>query len=69
MDDDFAIKFPDFPDLNFNMNEANIDKDTLDKIDEYLRNDIEEQDKLIRKLAEFERRLDSLNELKVKGNH
>lgn len=57
MDEEFTLKFPD---LNFNLNEIIIDKSTVEKIHEYLQNDIEEQDLLIKKLIEFEKKLDGL---------
>lgn len=57
-EDNFSFKFPD---LDLNLKDINLDKandDTIKKINEYLDNDILEQDLLIKKLDEFEKLLD-----------
>lgn len=59
MNDDFSFKFPDL-DLSFkDIDIPTVDNPTLTKIYEYLANDIEEQNILIHKLLELEKRLDS----------
>lgn len=57
-DDEFSFKFPEL-DLNFkDIDMSALDKSTLSKIHEYLDNDIQEQGSLIKRLMEFERRID-----------
>lgn len=59
LEDEFSFKFPEL-DLNFkDIDMSTVDKSTLSKIHEYLDNDIQEQNHLIKKLEEFERRIDT----------
>lgn len=60
-EDDFSFKFPEL-DLNFKDIDVTVtDKSTIDKINEYLDNDIKEYDNLIRKLLDFEKKLDFIH--------
>ena len=62
LEDEFTFKFPDL-NLDFeeiDKNENSKSTDTLNKIYEYLDEDIEEQDILLKKLLDFERRLDQI---------
>lgn len=54
--DEFSFKFPefDFTDLN----PPAINKNTIDKINEYLDADIKDQITLLNKLVEFEKKID-----------
>lgn len=55
--DDFSFKFPEFDFKDFEV--PAINKSTLDKIHEYLDADIQDQNLLLQKLIEFERKLDT----------
>lgn len=60
-EDEFSFKFPDL-DLNFKeIDVMDIDKNTITKINQYLDNDIQEQDLFIKRLLEFEKKLDLIN--------
>lgn len=62
LEDEFTFKFPDL-NLDFeeiDKNENSKSTDTLNKIYEYLDEDIEEQDILLKKLLDFERKLDQI---------
>lgn len=58
LEDEFSFKFPE---LNFDFKDIDtdhkIDVNILNKIYEYLDNDIKEQDAFIRMLLEFEKKL------------
>jgi hypothetical protein len=57
-EDEFSFKFPE---LNLDFGEIDkkeYSKSTLEKIFEYLDEDIEEQNLLLKKLLDFERKLD-----------
>lgn len=59
-DDEFSFHFPEL-DLNIKDYEStSLESSTLEKIYEFLDNDIEQQNKLIFKLKKFECKLDSL---------
>jgi len=56
-EDEFPFKLPEL-DLSFKeIDETEQEDGTIEKINEYLDNDIKEQEILIRRLQEFERRL------------
>lgn len=58
-EDEFPFKFPDL-DLEFKeIDTAAADKSMLVKINEYLDNDIRDQELLIKRLMEFEKKLDA----------
>lgn len=58
-EDEFPFKLPDL-DLNFkDIDIVGFDKSTVDKINEYLDDDMRKQDLFIRRLLEFERKLDA----------
>lgn len=57
-EEEFSFKFPEL-NLEFEeIDKKDCNKDTINKIFEYLDNDIAEQDLLIKRLLEFERKLD-----------
>lgn len=57
-EEEFPFKLPDL-DLSFKeIDDVAVDKNTITKINEYLDNDIREQEVLVRKLLEFEKKLD-----------
>ena len=57
-EDEFSFKFPELK-LDFEeIDKKNYSKTTIDKIFEYLDEDIEEQNLLLKKLLDFERKLD-----------
>lgn len=60
LEDEFSFKFPEL-DLNFkDIDVSTPDMPILDKIHEYLDSDIQEQTLLIKRLTEFERKIDML---------
>ena len=57
-DDEFSFKFPD---IDFkSMDCTDMNRETINKINEYLDKDIEDQLVLLQKLREFEKRIDAI---------
>ena len=57
-EEEFSFKFPEL-NLNFeDIEKKDYDKSTIEKIYEYLDEDIAEQDVLLKRLLDFEKKLD-----------
>ena len=60
-DENFSFKFPEF-DFDFkSLSNNDLAVENIEKINEYLNLDLEEQDILLNKLKEFEQKLDMLS--------